>query len=339
MKKKILVTGGLGYIGSHLCISLLERGFVPIIIDNFTNSHKSVINNIKKISKRKFYFYNIDLLNKKKLDKVFDLHKIYAVIHCASLKSVSESIKEPAKYFSTNLNITLNLIECMKKRNIFRLIFSSSASVYNNNISPPFNENNKIGKTTNAYATSKYLIEKILNDLSKFEKKWKIGIARYFNAISNHESGLIYENPKNIPSNLFPYLINVLKKKYSFLKIYGSDYNTKDGTCIRDYIHVMDLAYGHILILKKKFSGVKIYNFGSGKGFSVLEVLNEFKKQTNKSISYKFCNKREGDIPISICSTKKVANELGWRPRKDLKKSINDIILMLKKNHKKLFLN
>lgn len=331
--KNILLTGGAGYIGSHTFIALSSCGYTPIIIDNFSNSSIKVIKKLNKILKKKIIFYNIDLREKSKLLSIFKNRKIDSVIHFAGLKSVNESSKESINYFNNNIQSTLSLIECMKKKKIFKIIFSSSASVYNPNQSLPWKENSSIGKTSSPYGTSKYIIERILADLASSDSRWNIKIARYFNPISNHSSGLIVDNPRGIPDNLIPSIIKVAKKELPYLKVYGKNYDTKDGTCIRDYIHVMDLAEGHIAMLKKKklTNGVEIYNFGNGKGFTVLEVVREFEKQTGISIPIKFCGRRKGDIPISFCSPDKAFRDLSWKAKRNLKECMLNIKMVFKK--------
>ena len=325
--KNIFVTGGAGYIGSHIVVSLIENNYNPIILDNFSNSNKNTIKKIERISRQKINYFNVDLRNKKKLKLIFKKYRCDTIIHCAGFKSINESLKEPISYFDNNIVSTLNLLECMKQFKIFNFIFSSSASVYNINQPLPLKENSRVGDTTNPYANSKYIIERILSDLVKSDKRWKISIARYFNPISNHFSGLIKENPKNTPNNLFPVILNVLRKKYKKLKIFGKNFNTRDGTGIRDYIHVMDLAYGHIALIKnnRNKKGLKIFNFGTGKGTSVLEVIKAFKKNLKILIPYKFVKKRDGDVEISYCSNKKALKELNWKNNYNLNDAIFDI--------------
>ncbi len=330
MKKKkintILVTGGAGYIGSHCVVSLIKKGFKPIIIDNFSNSYPNVIKKIELITRKKIIYYNIDLSNKRNLRKVFKKHKFYSVIHCAGYKAVSESIEKPVTYFDNNVGSTLSLLACMEENNIFKIIFSSSATVYNEN-SSILKENGKIGKTKNPYGSTKYIIERILMDLAKYDNRWCIRIARYFNPISNHPSGLIKENPKGIPNNLLPFVIKVAQKKIPTLNVFGKNYKTKDGTCIRDYIHVMDLVDGHISILKNNIikKGLKIYNFGTGKGSSVLEVIRAFENQTGKKIPFRFVGRRKGDATSSVCSPKKAIKELKWKAKYNLNHSMMDM--------------
>ena len=325
--KNIILTGGAGYIGSHCVITLIKNNFNPIIVDNFSNSHISIIKKLEKIVKRRIVAHNVDLRDKKKLKSIFKKQKNYAVIHCAGLKSVNESTEKPIDYFSNNIGSTLSLLECMKENNLFKIIFSSSATVYNDNQSLPLKENSETGNTKNPYGRSKYIIENILIDLAKFDPRWSIRIARYFNPISNHSSGFIKENPKGIPNNLVPLIIKVAKKELPFLNIFGKSFKTKDGTGIRDYIHVMDLAEGHVAMLRENrlTKGLKIYNFGTGKGSSVLEVVNTFIRQTGISVPYKFTKKRPGDVASSICDCKKAYKDLNWKAKYDLDKSMIDI--------------
>ena len=325
--RNIFITGGAGYIGSHCVIALSKSGYRPIILDNFSNSNKSVIKKLEKITKKKITFYKIDIRDKKKLQSIFKKHPCYALIHCAGFKAVGESVQKPIKYFNNNIISTISLLECMQENNVFKIIFSSSATVYNDNQSLPLTENSKTGDTKNPYANVKYIIERILTDLVTSDKRWSVRIARYFNPISNHSSGIIKEDPKGIPNNLVPCIVKVAQKKIKVLKIFGKNYKTKDGTGIRDYIHVVDLAEGHVAMLKnnRMKSGLKIYNFGTGKGQSVLEVLKEFQTQIGVAIPYKFTAKREGDIAKYYCSPNKAFKELNWKAKYDLKKAMLDI--------------
>lgn len=323
----IFITGGAGYIGSHCAISLINNDFTPIIIDNFSNSKKNTIKQLQKITNKKIIFYNLDICNTKKLSLLFKKHNCHAVIHCAGFKAVGESVDKPIYYFNNNVISTLSLLECMQKNKVHNLIFSSSATIYNDLQPLPYRESSKIGDTKNPYGTSKYIIERILMDLAKFDKKWTINIARYFNPISNHSSGLIKEEPKGVPNNLIPYIIKVAQKKISSLKVFGKNYQTKDGTGVRDYIHVMDLADAHVAMLKKNNikKGLKIYNLGTGKGSSVLETIKAFEKQVGISIPYKFVKRREGDSAISYCSPQKAHKELKWKSNFDLNQAMKDI--------------
>ena len=325
--RNVFITGGAGYIGSHCVIALSKSGYRPIILDNFSNSNKSVIKKLEKITKKKITFYKIDIRDKKKLQSIFKKHPCYALIHCAGFKAVGESVQQPIKYFNNNIISTISLLECMQENNVFKIIFSSSATVYNDNQPLPLTENSKTGDTKNPYANVKYIIERILTDLTISDKRWSVRIARYFNPISNHSSGIIKEDPKGIPNNLVPCIVKVAQKKIKLLKIFGKNYKTKDGTGIRDYIHVVDLAEGHVAMLKnnRMKSGLKIYNFGTGKGQSVLEVLKEFQTQIGVAIPYKFTAKREGDIAKYYCSPNKAFKELNWKAKYDLKKAMLDI--------------
>ena len=325
--KNVFITGGAGYIGSHCAISLVKNGYNPIILDNFSNSPSSVIKNLEIITGKKITFYDIDIRDKKKLISIFKKNSCYAVIHCAGLKSVAESIQRPIDYFDNNIGSTLSLLECMKNSNVFKLIFSSSATVYDDNQLLPLKETDKTGNIKNPYGNTKYIIERILMDLAKSDYRWSIRIARYFNPISNHSSGLIKENPKGIPNNLIPCIIKVAQKKLPILKVFGKNYKTKDGTGVRDYIHVMDLAEGHVAMIKRNRlkKGLKIYNFGTGKGSSVLEVIRSFEKHTGIHISCKFTKRRTGDVAESFCSANKAIKELNWKYRYDLKQAMIDI--------------
>ncbi len=325
--KNIFITGGAGYIGSHCVISLKKNNYNPIIIDNFSNSNQSIIKKLETITKKKVIYYNLDIKNKNKLRSIFKKHSCYAVIHCAGYKEVSESCYKTIDYFDNNIGSTLSLVDCMRESNVFKIIFSSSANVYNHGQSLPLKETAKVGKTKNPYGNSKYIIERMLMDLSNFDKRWSVRIARYFNPISNHHSGIIKENSKGVPSNLVPYIIDVANKKLPKLRIYGNNYKTKDGTGVRDYIHVMDLADGHVAMIKnnRMKKGLKVYNFGTGKGLSVLEIVKVFEKQIGISIPFKFVKKRKGDVAVSFCSPKKALKELNWKNKFDINKAMMDI--------------
>lgn len=327
MLRNIFITGGAGYIGSHCVVSLVKNNFNPIILDNFSNSHQGIIKKLEKITNKKIIFFNVDIRNKKKLRSIFKKNTCYAVIHCAGYKAVAESVQNPVKYFDNNIVSTLSLLECMKDSKVFKIIFSSSATVYNAAQRIPFTETSKIGNTNNPYGSSKYIIEKILMDLAKSDKRWSLRIARYFNPISNHPTCIINENPKDIPNNLVPFIVRVAQKKIKSLKIFGKNYKTSDGTAIRDYIHVMDLADGHIAMIKNNRlkKGLKIYNFGTGKGSSVLEVVKAFEKQTKIKIPYAFTKRRKGDIPISLCNSKKALKDLNWKAKYNLNQSMLDL--------------
>ena len=325
--KDVFITGGAGYIGSHCVISLSNYGYNPIILDNFSSSQKNIIKKLEKITKKKIKYYKIDIRNKKKLKKIFNKHNCYLVIHCAGFKAVGESNEKPILYFDNNIGSTISLIECMRESEVFKLIFSSSATVYDDNQQMPLNEKSSTGKTKNPYGTTKYIIEQILMDLAKTDNRWSIRVARYFNPISNHSSGLIKENSKLIPDNLLPYIIKVAQKKLPQLSVFGKNYRTKDGTAVRDYIHVMDIADGHVSMIRNNRlkKGLKVYNFGTGKGLSVLEVIKAFEKKIGISIPFKFTKKRNGDSEISYCSPKKALKELNWKAKYSLNQAMIDI--------------
>lgn len=332
--KKILVTGGAGYIGSHCIIALIASGYHPIVIDNFCNSSKSVFQKLKQITKQQIKYYHFDLRDKKKLNHIFKQHSFHSVIHFAGLKSVAESSQDPLLYFNNNISSSISLLECMKKNKVFKLIFSSSACVYNDDEPLPWSEITKAGKTTNPYGTSKYIIERILMDVAKSDPKWQIGIARYFNPIGNHSSGLIGDNPKGLPNNLVPYITKVIKRELPYLNIYGNNYKTKDGTGVRDYIHVMDLADAHINILKnfKNIKDCEIYNFGSGKGETVLSIKNWFESILQKKIPFKYKKRRAGDVQASYTQNKKSFDRLKWKVKRNNFQAIKDVIKFINAN-------
>ena len=325
--KKIIVTGGAGYIGSHLVLSLVRNKYVPIILDNFSNSFPSIIKKLETITKKKIIFYKVDLRNTTRLKSIINQHKCHAVIHCANSKSVSESIKMPIQYFDNNVASTLSLLKVLDEKKIYKIIFSSSAVVYDTNQKMPLNENSKISESISPYGESKLMIEKIFQVICKTNANWKIGIARYFNPIGNDSSGLIGDYPKKYPDNIFPSVIRSLKAKKPF-KIFGKNYQTRDGTCIRDYIHVIDLVEGHIAMLKKNKlkKGINIFNFGTGKGYTVLEVVKAFKKNIASSFLYKFVSRRKGDAQISVCDFRKARKKLDWKPVHSLKDAVIDSI-------------
>lgn len=324
--KNVFITGGAGYIGSHCAISLFKNGYNPIILDNFSNSRSSVIKNLEIITDKKITFYDVDIRDKKKLISIFKKISCYAVIHCAGLKSVAESIRRPIDYFDNNIGSTLSLLECMRKSNVFKLIFSSSATVYDNNQLLPLKETNKTGNIKNPYGNTKYIIERILMDLVKSDYRWSIRIARYFNPISNHSSGLIKENPKGIPNNLIPCIIKVAQKKLPILKVFGKNYKTKDGTGVRDYIHVMDLAEAHLLGLNKLSQSQlsEVYNIGNSQGFSVREIIEAAKKITGKKMDIEIQSRRKGDPAKLVADNQKIKSELNWTAKNsDLDKIIS----------------
>ena len=316
----ILVTGGAGYIGSHTVIELLNAGKEVVIVDNFSNSKPQTLDLIKKITNKTFKFYEIDYLNKNDLEKVFEENNIDSVINFAGFKAVGESVEKPIMYYKNNVSGALQLLETMQKYNVKKFIFSSSATVYGEPEKIPLTEECKTGGTTNPYGTSKYFIEQILNDLYKSDSTWNIAILRYFNPVGSHESGLIGEEPNGIPNNLMPYIVRVASGQLKELSVFGNDYNTPDGTGVRDYIHVVDLAKGHLKALEKleKENGIFTYNLGTGKGYSVLEMVETFQRATGKKINYKIVSRRAGDIATCYADTSKANIELNWTANKTL---------------------
>jgi len=323
----ILVTGGAGYIGSHTVIELLNIGKEIIIIDNFSNSDESTLNAIKEITKKDFKFYEGDYLNKDLLEKIFEENSIELVINFAGLKAISESLEKPLEYYYNNVFGMVNVLKVMKKYNIKKLIFSSSATVYGEPEIIPLNEECKTGGTNNPYGTSKIFIEQILQDLYKSDNTWNIVILRYFNPVGAHESGLIGEEPKGIPNNLMPYVVRVAGGILKELSIFGNDYDTEDGTGVRDYIHVVDLAKGHIAALnkiEKEEQGLFIYNLGTGTGYSVLEMVKAFEKATGQKVPYKITSRRPGDIAAYYSNVEKAEKELNWKAEKNIEDMCRD---------------
>ena len=331
----ILVTGGAGYIGSHTVVELLQAGRDVVIVDNFSNSKPKVLDAIKQITGKDFKFYKIDYLDTEKMDKVFKENDIDAVINLAGFKAVGESTKKPLDYYTNNVAGALSLLNVMNKNNVKTFVFSSSATVYGNSQNIPITEECLIGGTTNTYGTTKLFIEKILKDLYKADNNWNIVILRYFNPIGAHESGLIGEDTKGVPNNLMPHIVQVANGKLKELSIYGNDYNTPDGTGVRDYIHVVDLAKAHINALEKiekEAHGLFTYNLGTGKGYSVLEIIKNFEEVTGEKIPYKFVDRREGDVDICYSDSTKAKKELGWTAKRDLKQMCKDSWNYIKRN-------
>lgn len=316
---KILVTGGTGYIGSHTIVELLNKNYDVIAIDNFYNSKKDVINKIKKITNKDFKFYEGNVCDKNILEKIFNENKIDVVIHFAGYKAVGESVEKPIMYYRNNIDSTLSLIEVMNKFNCKKLVFSSSATVYKISEIMPIKENFPLS-TTNPYGSTKLMIENILRDLYTSDNSWSIALLRYFNPIGAHESGLIGEDPQGIPNNLMPYIVKVATKELKELSVFGNDYDTHDGTGVRDYIHVVDLAKGHIKAIEKICSetGCDAYNLGTGHGYSVLDVINAFEKATGKQVPYKFVKRRPGDIAEYYADPSYALEKLNWKAEKDI---------------------
>lgn len=322
----ILVTGGCGYIGSHTCIQLIKQGIDPVIIDNLYNGKEIVLDRIKKITGKRPRFYQGDIRNKDLLDSIFKENNIKGVIHFAGLKAVGESVRKPLEYYDVNVYGTINLLDAMKKANVKKFIFSSSATVYGTQPIIPYIETMETGEPTQPYGRSKLFIEKILQDLSIADQDWSITILRYFNPVGAHPSGLIGEDPQGIPNNLMPYITQVAIGKLDSLAVFGNDYETRDGTCIRDFIHVMDLADGHLAALNYNDtqSGVNIFNLGSGQGNSVLEVIATFENVFRKKLPYHFAPRRDGDLPAYWANADRAKKLLNWETRLNLHDMVQD---------------
>ncbi|UTR13078.1 UDP-glucose 4-epimerase GalE [Evansella sp. LMS18] len=322
---QILVTGGAGYIGSHTCIQLLNSGYEAIIVDNFSNSKPEALKRVEQITGEKLKFYKTDILDQEALIKVFEENKIEAVIHFAGLKAVGESVTLPLKYYQNNIAGTLVLLEVMEAFEVDKLVFSSSATVYGEQQCVPLNEALRV-QATNPYGRTKLMIEQILQDVYQSNNNWSIALLRYFNPIGAHESGLIGEDPSGIPNNLVPYITQVAVGKLSKLNVFGNDYPTYDGTGIRDYIHVMDLADGHLKALEKVLStrGAEAYNLGTGRGFSVLEMVQAFEAEIGKRIPFEVKARRPGDIAVSYADPSKAEIELNWRAERGLAEMCRD---------------
>lgn len=329
----ILVTGGAGYIGSHTCVELLNAGYEIVVLDNFSNSKPEVLNRIKKIAKKDFKFYKVDILDSAGLKKIFEENEIEAVIHFAGLKAVGESVSSPLKYYHNNVTGTIVLCQVMQEFGVKKMVFSSSATVYGNQDTVPIKEDFPL-KPVNPYGRTKFMIEEILRDVYISDNEWGISLLRYFNPVGAHQSGMIGEDPNGIPNNLMPYITQVAVGKREKLNVFGGDYPTPDGTGIRDYIHVVDLAKGHLLALEKvlKEKGVGVYNLGTGRGYSVLEVVRTFEKANGVKVPYVTADRRPGDIAVCYADPTKAFKELGWKAEKDLEDMCRDAWNWQRKN-------
>lgn len=318
---KILATGGTGYIGSHSCVALLEQGHEVVAVDNLYNSSEEAINRIRRITGKDLKFYEADVCSREQMKAVFEAEPgIDAVMHFAGYKAVGESVEKPLEYYSNNLNSTIVLTEVMREYGCKNIIFSSSATVYGENVQNPLTEASPKGRCSNPYGWTKWMIEQILTDLNTSDPEWNVVLLRYFNPIGAHPSGLIGEDPKGIPNNLLPYVAQVAIGKREELGVFGNDYNTPDGTGVRDYVHVMDLANGHVAALKRieENCGVDVYNLGTGRGSSVLEVVHAFERACGHPIPYSIKPRRPGDIDANWCDPSKAERELGWKAVYDL---------------------
>ena len=322
----ILLTGGAGYIGSHTLVELLERNYNVVVVDNFSNSCGEALERVRKITGKDFRFYEADVRDKAALDKIFTGNTIDWVIHFAGLKAVGESCAKPVEYYDNNLNGTLVLLQAMREHGCKKIVFSSSATVYGDPEVLPLTEECKTGGTTNPYGTSKYFQEIMLSDVYKADNEWSVVLLRYFNPVGAHASGLIGEDPKGIPNNLVPYIAQVAVGKLDRLGVFGDDYNTPDGTGVRDYIHVVDLAIGHVKAIErmKKAKGVHIYNLGTGVGYSVLDVVKAYEKACGKEIPYEIKPRRAGDIATCYCDAAKAKEELGWVAERGIEEMCED---------------
>ncbi len=333
---KVLLTGGMGYIGSHTAIELIKLGYEVELLDNLFNSKITVLDSIEKITDVRPRFYKVDLLDKKGVDKVFADNKYDVVIHFAGLKAVGESVEKPLRYYENNISGTINLLECMKKHGAKRIIFSSSATVYGDQGVAELTEKMQTGVgITNPYGETKHIIEELLKDVSEAEPEFEVTILRYFNPVGAHPSGLIGEDPNDIPNNLMPIIMKVSTGEIKQLSIYGDDYNTVDGTGVRDYIHVVDLAKGHVAAIKKMKPGVLIYNLGTGRGTSVLEMVSAFEKASGKKLPYRIVARRAGDLAEIYANPNKAKKELGWKAELTIEDAMNDTIKYLKNLEKK----
>ena len=325
---KIFVTGCCGYIGSHTCVELLNNGYDVVGLDNFSNSKRDVLDKVTAITGKEIEFYEGNMLNADILRKIFSEHKdIKCVIDFAAYKAVGESVQKPVEYYTNNVSSVLTLLSVMKEYNVKSIVFSSSATVYGDPEFVPITEECKVGGTTNPYGTSKLMVEYILKDLYKSDNEWDICILRYFNPVGAHESGLIGEEPNGIPANLMPYISKVASGKLECLSVFGNDYDTKDGTGVRDYIHVVDLAKAHIKAvekLNKEKQGLYIYNIGTGTGYSVLDMINAFEKANGIKINYKIVERRPGDIATCYADPTKAKEELGFTCTKSLEDMMRD---------------
>lgn len=323
--KTILVAGGMGFIGSHTVVELINKGHTPVIIDNLCNSNEEALNRIEKITGVRPCFYKGDVRDRALLDKIFEENKIDAVINFAGLKAVGESCKIPLTYYDNNLNGAITLMQEMDKYGVKTIVFSSSATVYGDPEKLPLDETCRTGGTTNPYGTTKFFIERILTDAYAADNSWNVILLRYFNPVGAHSSGLIGEDPKGIPNNLMPFVAQVASGKLKKINVFGNDYDTPDGTGVRDYIHVTDLALGHICAIEKcTTSGVHIYNLGTGRGYSVLDMIHAFEKACGKQLPYEICPRRPGDIAACYACPDKAKKELGWEAKYDLEDMCRD---------------
>ena len=322
----ILVAGGEGYIGSHTCVELLEAGYEVVVVDNLYNASEESLKRVEKITGKTVTFYEADILDKEALNKIFDAHEIEAVIHFAGYKAVGESVQKPIEYYYNNMTGTLVLCDVMRAHGVKNIVFSSSATVYGDPAQIPITENCPKGQPTNPYGWTKSMLEQVLTDIHTSDKEWNVILLRYFNPIGAHKSGMIGEDPKGIPNNLVPYVAQVAVGKRPCLGVFGNDYDTPDGTGVRDYIHVVDLAAGHVKAIEKlrENPGVEVYNLGTGNGYSVLQVVAAFEKACGHAIPYEIKPRREGDIATCYCDPQKAKEDLGWEAKYGIEEMCED---------------
>lgn len=324
--RTILVAGGAGYIGSHTCVELLQTGYDVVVVDNLSNSSQESLNRVKKITGKSVKFYEADVADKEAMDKIFNENDIFGVINFAGLKAVGESVEKPLEYYQNNITGTLNMCEVMRKHGVKNIIFSSSATVYGDPKTVPITEECPKGVCTNPYGWTKSMLEQILTDIQKADPEWNVILLRYFNPIGAHKSGLMGEDPNGIPNNLMPYVMKVAIGQLPQVNVFGNDYDTPDGTGVRDYIHVVDLADGHVKAIKKleENPGLKIYNLGTGKGYSVLDVIKNVSKAVGKEIPYVIAPRRAGDIAQCYSDASLAKKELGWEAKNGIKEMCED---------------
>ena len=322
----ILVAGGAGYIGSHTCVELLEAGYEVVVVDNLYNASEESLKRVEKITGKTVTFYEADILDKEALNKIFDAHEIEAVIHFAGYKAVGESVQKPIEYYYNNMTGTLVLCDVMRAHGVKNIVFSSSATVYGDPAQIPITENCPKGQPTNPYGWTKSMLEQVLTDIHTSDKEWNVILLRYFNPFGAHKSGMIGEDPKGIPNNLVPYVAQVAVGKRPCLGVFGNDYDTPDGTGVRDYIHVVDLAAGHVKAIEKlrENPGVEVYNLGTGNGYSVLQVVAAFEKACGHAIPYEIKPRREGDIATCYCDPQKATEDLGWEAKYGIEEMCED---------------
>lgn len=322
---KVFVTGGAGYIGSHTVLSLLETGHEVVVLDNLCNASKEALRRVEEIAGRSLSFIEGDIRDRACLDQLFNTHDIHAVIHFAGLKAVGESVTQPLAYYDTNVAGTVTLCQAMQQAGVFRLVFSSSATVYGPDAPVPYQENMPRGRTANPYGSSKSMVEQVLEDVVQSDGRWSVALLRYFNPIGAHPSGRLGEDPQGVPNNLLPYIAQVAVGLRPTLTVFGNDYATADGTCVRDYLHVMDLAEGHVSALDcLALPGTHIYNLGTGHGLSVLQMVEAFTRISERPIPYQFASRREGDLAAFWADPRKAEEELGWQARRGLDDMIAD---------------